>query len=284
LAAEIYWLASYPKSGNTWLRILLAHYFTGEGETTDLNDLPYHCVPPRAFLDEWTGIKTSTMTAAAVDELRPAAMRIMAAEASGRLILKVHDGWWRTAQGDPWYPSDITKGVIYVIRNPLDVAVSAAAHWNVDIAKAVSWLADPDYSVMGGFWRLDLQLPQRIGGWSDHVRSWLDDSGLPLHLVRYEDLKAGTEAAFRGVLRFLGETIDEGKLAAAVAASRFAALAAKEQQQGFRERPMRSQQPFFRRGEVGSWKSELPPELARALVDRHGETMRRFGYLPDGAP
>ena len=55
----------------------------------------------------------------------------------------------------------------------------------------------------------------------------------------------------------------------------------QEKVNDFRERSPRSPGLFFRSGRVGGWREELAPDLVRRLIDAHGETMRRFGYLDE---
>jgi hypothetical protein len=118
-----------------------------------------------------------------------------------------------------------------------------------------------------------------MGTWSDHVTSWLDRSGLPVHLVRYEDLKRDPERFFGEVVRFCGLPLDMERVSRAVAFSEFSELRGQEQSNDFCERL--SQTPFFRKGQAGSWREELPADLVQRLIDIHGETMRRFGYLDE---
>ena len=123
------------------------------------------------------------------------------------------------------------------------------------------------------------QLQQEIGTWADHVRSWLDESGLPVHLVRYEDLKRAPAVYFGQVLRFCGLPMDSERVNRAVSFSNFSELREQEKSNDFCERL--TQTPFFRKGQAGSWREELPPHLVQRLIDVHGETMHRFGYLDE---
>jgi hypothetical protein len=142
-------------------------------------------------------------------------------------------------------------------------------------------MCDPDYRYNAAATRLPDQLRQLLGSWSDHARSWLDRSALPSHLVRYEDLHADPERALTRVLGACGLSCDPGRVRAAVDFSDFRELQRQERALGFRERPLKSREPFFRRGEAGAWRDELPPPLADRLTRAHRETMTRFGYLEE---
>lgn len=278
----IHWLASYPKSGNTWVRILLANYLTADEGPADINLLTRFgmtAIYVRAVVDQYLGFKSSCLPPAVLQRLRPDVARAFAAHAPPPLVLKVHDAWSLTDRGEPLFPPDVTAGVIYVLRNPLDVAPSAADHWGLDIAATVERMCDPEDPLSGEGRELANHVPQWIGGWSEHVTSWLDRSGLPVRLVRYEDLIADPVAVLTGLVEFLGWQVDPARIGLAVERSRFEQLQAVERGAGFRERSPNARTSFFRRGKAGSWRDELPADLVRRLIDAHGDTMVRFGYV-----
>ncbi len=282
--SAIVWLASYPKSGNTWVRVLLANYLSDAREPVDINELMVSgMASARRPFDECCGIEASALDDSLVDRLRPAVYRRLAADSSDDLFMKVHDAWSEVGPGLPMFPPDVTRAVVYIVRNPLDVAVSAASHWHAEPEQVVDWMCDPDYRHNAAETRLPDQLRQFLGSWSDHARSWLDRSAMPSHPVRYEDLRADPEHALTGVLDACGLACDPGRVRTAVEFSDFRELQRQERAQGFRERPLKAREPFFRRGQAGAWRDELPPPLADRLVRAHGETMTRFGYLEETA-
>jgi aryl sulfotransferase len=274
--SSIVWLASFPKSGNTWLRVLLTNYLRDAGEPADINNLIGGPIAgARECFDQWAGVESSALDPGIVDRLRPEVYRCMAREADETLFIKVHDAWARVGAGEPMFPADVTLGVVYILRNPLDLAASCAHHWGTSIAAAVEKICSGSAACQPG---QPGQLRQRIGSWSDHVRSWVDDSGGPVHVLRYEDLSADPCSAFGGVARFCGLGYDEDRVGRAVAFSSFGELQRQEASGGFQERSTAAPGGFFRRGEVGSWNDELPADLAERLITAHHETMRRFGY------
>jgi hypothetical protein len=281
--AKFIWLASYPKSGNTWMRALLTNYRRQADVPADINDLEGRPIAStRRWFDEWCGVEASALPDEVITRLRPEVYRCMAADASETIFMKVHDGWGRTDQGQALFPADITAGVVYILRNPLDLATSCAHHWGVSLEQAVDNLCNPDYATARTPGELSDQLSQRLGSWSDHVRSWMDESGLPLLPVRYEDLYAAPQAVFGEVVRFCGLPWQAEQVRKAVAFADFAELQRQEQAAGFRERSFKAPGPFFRRGQVGAWRDELPPALAERLRQEHEAVMRRCGYLNAG--
>jgi len=279
--AKITWLASYPKSGSTWVRILLANFQDDSGEPVDINRLSAFVSYSRVDFDDHAGLEASCLSAQVVERLQPAAYRAIAEESGNFLLCKVHDKWRRTDRGEPVFPAEVTAGVIYIVRNVLDLAASCAHHWGCDHAAAVQRLCDTSFALGASPDRLSLALPQPLGSWTDHVASWLDQSNLACQLVRYEDLQADAVNAFGAVTRFCGFPDDAKKLARAVARSAFSILQGQERRNGFREASSEAPARFFRRGEAGAWREELAADLVRRLIDAHGDTMRRFGYIDE---
>ncbi len=282
---EIVWLASYPKSGNTWVRVLLTNYLRDGEVPADVNELESTPIASaRVWFDEWAGLEASALSDETIERLRPGVYRCLARAAAERLYMKVHDAWMRTADGEPLFPAEVTGGVIYIIRNPLDLVASVANHCGLTLRRSADLLCNPDATLAPSHGGLSDQLRQYTGDWSHHVTSWVDRSDLRLHLVRYEDLRADPLGAFAAIVRFCGLKLDEATAAKAVAFSDFRELQQQEQRGGFRERLPSANGLFFRQGQAGAWRRELPAELVARVIETQGPTMRRFGYLDDEGP
>ncbi|HAS83128.1 MAG TPA: sulfotransferase [Verrucomicrobia bacterium] len=276
----INWLASYPKSGNTWARIFLTNYLNNTGRPLDINRLEGGPIASdRDLFDRWAGVEASDLSFDDIDDFRPHVYRQMALHIKHPLYLKVHDACTRNSDGDMLFPRDVTSAVIYLIRNPLDVTVSYAHHMGRSMAQVVDLICDMNGSVYENPKRLSPQLPQKLLSWSAHVRSWVDDSGLPVTVVRYEDMLAQPEKAFECIIRALKLDVDPIRLSNAIALSSFEAVRQQERQTGFKERPMRADAPFFRQGRSGAWREELPQALADRIIEFNADMMQRFGYL-----
>ena len=144
---KIIWLASYPKSGNTWMRTLLTNYLRDSDTPADINKLDGGPIASaRGWFDEWAGIEASALNDTVIERLRPDVYRCMAGESPDTLYMKVHDAWGRTDSGEALFPADVTGGVVYILRNPLDMARSCAHHWGLDIHKAVEDMCDTEFT------------------------------------------------------------------------------------------------------------------------------------------
>lgn len=278
----IFWLASYPKSGNTWLRAFIATLISGE--PADINKMGFlgGGARDRSAFDETLGIAAADLTLEQQTNLRPRVYEIRAAEAKRPLYSKAHDCYHQTPAGEPLFPTAATRGAVYVVRDPRAVAVSLAHHTGQTIDAEIARMADADASVSIPDDRLHQQLHQHLGSWSGHVQSWLT-APFPVHVVRYEDMVAAPAAAFGAIARFLALPHDAEKIASAVAATTFSRLQQQERASGFVERPRRAA-VFFREGRIDGWRHALTPDEAARIVAAHGAVMRQCGYDPTIMP
>lgn len=280
---RIVWLASFPKSGNTWLRLLLADYFDrSDHDGVELDR--FHFGRPansRMIFDEWSVVESSDLTDAEADLMRPDVYRAMAASTTELVFLKTHQAWSRNSNDKPLFPADATAAAIYAVRNPLDVAASMAPHMNISLSEAVALMGN-DRASIGNFSPVKrARFPERIMSWSSHVRSWLDQSDLPIVMVRYEDLRTGTARVFERIIRALGMSPDPARIDRAVELTAFARLQAQERQHGFAERHSEAEL-FFRGGRIGDGRRSLTEVDRRRLLDDHGPVMQRLGYPLEG--
>lgn len=275
------WLASYPKSGNTWVRVLLANCIRNGEKPVHINDLGNEMHGAvRSSFDRWFGMRSSDLTLDEVESYRPESYRYINGQARELKLLKVHDAYSNTIDGEPLFPMEVTRKAIYIVRNPLDVAVSYASHLSCSLEQVVKRMGDPLEMTARNHNSIFTQFPQKLHGWSGHASSWLN-SDLPLQLVRYEDLLANTEHTLANIVYELGlapnQAIDQ-RIRRAVSFSDFKLLQQQELTDGFREK--RSKQSiFFRQGQAGSWRDSLSAELAARVITDHGPLMQRFGYL-----
>lgn len=277
--AGIVWLASYPKSGNTWLRALLTNLCLDTSTPADINRL--HGGPiasARAVFDDAVGVEASDLTPAEIERYRPAVYRRLAAQSDDPLFLKIHDAFTYNPDGYPLIPKEVTQGVLYLIRNPFDVVVSFSHHLHVSVDTAIDYLSNANYSFFNDPSRLHEQLRQRLLTWSGHVRSWVDEPGLRVHVMRYEDMHRRPFETFTSAARFVGLPAAPTRLQRAILFSRFQTLQHQEQEHGFREKPT-GVEAFFRQGQVGSWRKVLGPDQVKRIIQDHQPVMQRFGYL-----
>ncbi len=261
------------------MRILLTNYLSRADHPADINSLDLRgSASARRVFDEIVGVEASDLTQDEIQRYRPLVYEQLSKQAKEPLFLKVHDAFTDTPYGYPLLSKSATAGVLYLVRNPLDVAVSFAHHSANPVETIVDRMGNPDFCLVDNPKQLHEQFRQRLLTWSGHVTSWLDEPDLRVQVVRYEDLQADTIGQFTEVVRFCRLEEDPDQIARAVEFSRFDRVKQQEQEQGFREKPLRSKS-FFRRGGVGSWQESLSPDLVNRLIDEHRTVMTRLGYL-----
>ena len=279
---NIIWLASYPKSGNTWFRIFLSSLLGDEKEPTDINNITntHGIASARHIFDELTGIEASDLSHDEVDTLRPGLYDRISDESPKTVFIKVHDAYTFLSDKSPLFPPSATRGIIYIIRNPLDVAVSYANHNSCTVQKSIEIMGDGNYGLCAKNKKLKDQLRQKIGTWSDHVIGWTNAQEQDIHVVRYEDMKQSPVEAFTAAIRFAGLDFDLMAVEAAIRKSSFNELQKQEQEKGFNEKAANSPS-FFRKGEIGTWREQLTPEQVKLIVANHYGVMQKFGYLTE---
>lgn len=274
----ILWLASYPKSGNTWFRAFVANLTHGDYGLVDINSLPTSVASSRRLFDAVAGVESTELTAEEIAHYRPRVYRCLAETSVETVFLKIHDAYTLLPGGEPLVPADATAGAIYIVRNPLDVAVSFANHSSNAVDRTIATMARRTEEVF----RDDipaLQLDQRLLSWSQHVLSWIDQQAFPVHVVRYEDMQERPLETFTAAARFCGLPHDPDRVRRALDRSSFEVLQKQEIEFGFRER-LEGAPSFFHNGKVGAWREKLSPSQIACVIDDHGPVMERLGYLP----
>ncbi len=257
---RIVWLASYPKSGNTWVRTFLANYFQPPGQTLDINSLRrFTTADVRSdFFDRAAGGKYRGRTIEDWLAVRPKALKLIAASKSGHHFVKTHCQIARIGEQD-LIPPEVTAAAIYIMRNPFDVAPSYARHLGVDIDTVIGRMCEPT-----AIQASPQNIMEIVGRWDRHIAGWTRAPGLPRHVMRYEDIAADPERAFRDLFRFLRLPVDVDRLRRALEAASFDSLRRQEEEKGFIERPPEMER-FFHRGSPGGWREELSPEQVARL-------------------
>jgi aryl sulfotransferase len=277
--AGIVWLASFPKSGNTWFRIFLANLAAGENGPADINNLDEHggIASSRHEFEASTMLDSGLLSHDDIDDLRPHVYARIASEAQEQRWIKVHDSFTARADGEPLLGRS-ARAAVYLVRDPRDVAISLSHHNNKTIDAAIALMNQPDAAVCGGRKGMASQLRQKLQGWSGHVTSWLDQTAIPVLAVRYEDLKADPAQFFGAAMAFAGREAGIAEIERAIRHADFAELQRQESEKGFAERESRSA-PFFRAGRAGGWRDVLTPEQIARIEDAHAPVMGRLGYV-----
>ena len=205
ISKNIIWLASYPKSGNTWFRVFLSNLLNKTELPVNINELMETAIASnRRLFDEYSGLNSSDLSHEEIDALRPDVYRLQSAETNQLIYKKVHDKFYYVRENQALFPPEISKGAIYFIRNPLDVLVSFAFHNAIDVEKMLEGFNNSSYALCAKQGKLHNQLRQLLGSWSEHVKSWTEQKELSVHLIRYEDMVKTPEETFTKAVRYIG--------------------------------------------------------------------------------
>ncbi len=275
---NILWLASYPKSGNTWLRAFLANLVANRTTPVPLDELPrYGDLEARPDLfTQLAGRPSIELDFAQIAALRPRVHAEIAAAAAKTIFVKTHN-LAGVHDGHPLHNPTVSAGAIYVVRNPLDVVISMSHHFGISLDEAIMYLGNESAATENS----DLFVTQFLGSWSQHVASWTALENARILIVRYEDLLEKPAKWFGKIARLVGLDADRGRVERAIKHASFASLAAMERRDGFIEVPIKGKH-FFRTGRANQWRDVLSREQVVRIVTDHREQMAHWRYLPAG--
>jgi hypothetical protein len=277
---NIVWLASYPKSGNTWVRAFLANLIANRAEPLAPNELTNYAddeaLPGR--FTELAGRPSHELGFEEIAELRPRVHALIAQRASGTRLVKSHN-MTGSVDGHALYNWRVSAGAINVVRNPLDVAVSMTHHFGLSVDEAIERLGNDNTATAND----GMFVTQVLGSWSRHVAGWAETAerfGSKVLILRYEDMLEKPAKQFAKAAKLLNIQ-DKGRIERAVRHAGFQTLSALEKREGFIE-AANEQSRFFRVGRANQWREVLSREQVARVISDHREQMARFKYLPAG--
>lgn len=271
---RIIWLASYPKSGNTWLRLFLHNYQFEPAAPYDINSLTDLSVSESAalFYKKYDPRAAGQYTTQQVQAMRPKVHEDLTRLHDDLVFIKTHNALM-TFQGVALCTEAVTAGAIYIVRDPRDVAVSYARYTARSLDEIISIMGNTRAANRGD----DAQVFELLSSWSQHVESWI---ARPKTLVlRYEDMLAAPARPFGAVVRYLGDAPKPEGLERAISFSSFEVAAAQEANHGYSANAKNAGAAFFRAGIAGGWREVLTPAQAAKIETDHGAVMRKLKYL-----
>ncbi len=277
----ILWLASYPKSGNTWTRNFLHNLLNIlEGVDEDvqdinkMNELTFWEISAEPY-EKLLGKPVTLATRQEIAEIRPKVQELIAARVDGLAMIKTHH-CLVTDRGHPVINTNVTAGAVYIVRNPLDVAISLASHISGTIDDAIDMMAARGTETLVS----DRSVYEVYGSWSQHVESWTRKTHQAIYVMRYEQMLEEPEKTFGALTRHLLLNPKPDQLRLAIERSSFENLRKQEEATGFKEKPEKAER-FFRSGKSGEWQDKLTRRQVRQIVSAHHLQMQFFGYLTE---
>ncbi len=279
------WLASYPKSGNTLLRALLASYFFSDNGNLKFNLIKNIRQFPSTRLFEHMGIDITQEEEVIKNYLKA---QEYINKKNSLQFLKTHSSLFNF-KGHAFTNLEYSLGVIYIVRDPRNVVTSWANHDSISFEESANNLIDKSFKV-GGLNNSKKEIVSYTGSWNFNYNSWKEFKSFSKYLlIKYEDLVNDKEKIFIEVLQFLHKTrnldfkLDKKKLQNAIISTSFDKMKEMEEKEGFDEAVIdknnNEKKPFFFKGPKNDWKKTLSRELIKKIEKAFEKEMLELGYL-----
>jgi len=268
-------IASWPKSGNTWLRSQLTQYISKT--EIDLNNMA-SMVPidsAKSLWKEYLGMDVSEVKGKDIFAHRSSMYATLDQKLGPkkRLFLKSHSANV-AIKGQHNFNLDAIGKIVHIVRNPFDVLPSFANHMGLPVDKAWKSMQSKALALNES----DKQYSEFISSWEYHTQSFL--ALLPKKdkylMIRYEDMKLRPITTFNKVIEFVGIKQDENKIIDSIWKSKFENLKSREEESGFKEAP--SGRTFFRSGKIGAFKDQIPEDIMAEMTEKYAGLMKTLGY------
>ena len=282
----IIWIASYPRSGNTWVRSFLSTYLYGEKNSLVFENIKKIINFPNIShfkdifeISEFTQEEQKDKKKMDKRKFEISKHWITAQNKinlnNDITFLKTHN-FGGSLEGNDFTNSENTLGFIYLVRDPRSVAVSNAHHNSISYDQSVKDLFDEKiFSTNEG------NLLEFRSSWKVNYLSWKKRS-YPKLIIRYEDLISDQYQYFKKILNFINDfkkiQIDELKIKKTIELCKLENLSKLEEKVGFDER-LKKEKKFFRKGLVDEWKSQLNKEQIKKIENTFFEEMKELKYL-----
>ena len=283
----IIWLASYPKSGNTYVRAFLAaYYFQKEGEFNF------------SLLDTIKQFPSEEFIKNKVDNITQASRLWIESQKKINKDKKVR--FFKThnclsnIDGNIFTSSETTLGAIYIVRDPRNVFTSIKNHYSYDDEKALEMMLDKNRCLIAANSK-DKRSISFISSWDQNYTSWRIYNKIKRLFIKYEDLINNKYETFRDIVVFVNtltnnvEGVDKKKLHQAIKTTNFNTLKNKEvdntfqsSDSGFRKwRHFHKENKnyFFFLGSENKWEKLLNKNVQNKIENSFRNEMNMLKYI-----
>tara|TARA_B100000029_G_scaffold153785_1_gene149038 strand:- start:15740 stop:16624 length:885 start_codon:yes stop_codon:yes gene_type:complete len=292
---KIFWIASYPKSGNTWMRAILTSLFhTQDG---NFNFTLFDKITSFDTIDNYSFVKKiDKEDYNKLNELPILSKYWIKAQNKYKEInnfsfFKTHSS--NVILDKNHYTSQSScNGLIYLIRDPRDVVISYSKHYRQDIDSVINLMNDKNHVFTPH--KLDksinkMLLPYLISSWDIHYKTWLN-LDVPKIIIKYESLLIEPKNTINLIINFFKKNYkiqfnDENKIINNILkTTKFENLKDYERKNGFNEASYfffkkGIAEYFFRKGISGQWQDELKKNQIKKIESNFESTMKELYYL-----
>ena len=276
----IIWLASYPKSGNTWVRMFLNSLIFTSDATVNINNIKLGQFPNRRYFQDITNN---------IDDVKEFIQNCNYAQSKLNLdnkikFFKTHNAFWKIGQHH-FTDDENTRGIIHIVRDPRNVITSIKNHYDhKNYEEALKFMRDENkiIGVKGSTNEEDLPTP--ISSWKLHYKSWknLINFKSEYILIKYEDLLKDPISQFTNITAFIEKISDikfnERNIHKSIQNTQFENLKKQEELKGFKEKPKNSKK-FFNLGPSNDWRNLLDKNTREKIETSFKNEMQDLGYL-----
>ncbi len=280
----ICWIASYPKSGNTWLRTLISsYYYTKDGIfhkdlIKQIGQFPEKSHFESFRYDAKSVIGTTKFWIKAQEKIN---------QDKKLKFFKTHNVFGKI-NNNSFTNKENSLGCIYIIRDPRNVITSLSNHYELNYEDALAWMTNHKKYIFDNRDGKDYGNFQFISSWSNNYKSWKIQKDLPIKIIRYEDLLEKTFSVTKDIILFVNKIaknntkLDTQKLRNSVNSTSFNRLKMNEQKEGFSEAIFSKKKnkmiPFFNLGPKNNWKNILDKEFVDRLNEIFKDDLNQFKY------
>jgi len=282
----ILWIASYPKSGNTWLRSLLSAYYSSEDGV--FNQAILKNIGQFPEKRHFTSFDYNSKDVTDTTRFWIKAQEKINEDKKLRFF-KTHN-IFGAVNNHKFTNKKNSAGCIYIVRDPRNVITSLKNHYEMSYEESLKWMTnskkfiyDVENVKKDGY--SDFQF---ISSWSTNYKSWKIQKEIPVKIIRYEDLLKETYVVFKEIIEFtnkilnIKKKIDRNKIKNSVRSTFFDKLKNEEKLNGFIEavssKKNKKKIPFFYLGPDNDWRKILDKDQQSEFTDIFKEDLKELGY------
>ena len=281
----IFWIASYPKSGNTWVRALIStYYYSQDGIFSGDLIKKIGQFPEKVHFDGFDYNRKIV-----TDTTRFWIQAQERINEDGKIKFKKTHNCLSSINGNNFTNKKNTVACIYVVRDPRNLITSLKNHYELDYNEALKFMTNEKKFIFDHHKKNDYGDFQFISSWENNFLSWKNQNDFPIKIIRYEDLLNKTYYTFENLINFINKIlrinkkIDEKKLKNSISSTSFDKLKEYEKNFGFSEsvfsKVSNTSIPFFNLGPDNNWEKILDKDFQNKLNIKFNKSLKFFSYI-----